>query len=148
QCDPGRKFPRLPRALARRTRIGPRDAAVRRQPGTGLRAVDPAGAGDPAVPGARRVPAARRCAARPARRARPGTRARTRGTRDMSPRLQVEDLRIALPGRPEAIGPISFSLEAGRGLGIVGESGSGKSLALLALLDLLPPGARAQGRLV
>jgi peptide/nickel transport system ATP-binding protein len=66
----------------------------------------------------------------------------------MSALLQVEALRIALPGRMDAIGPISFAVEAGRGLGVVGESGSGKSLALLALLDLLPPGAQAQGRLV
>lgn len=66
----------------------------------------------------------------------------------MSPLLEVDALRIALPGRPDAIGPISFALEAGRGLGLVGESGSGKSLSLLALLDLLPPGARTAGRLV
>jgi peptide/nickel transport system ATP-binding protein len=61
--------------------------------------------------------------------------------------LQVEDLRIALPGRPDAVGPLSFALDAGQGLGLVGESGSGKSLTLLALLGLLPPGAHAAGRL-
>ena len=66
----------------------------------------------------------------------------------MSALIEVENLRIALPGRPQAIGPVSFALAAGRGLGLVGESGSGKSLSLLALLDLLPPGARASGHLV
>jgi peptide/nickel transport system ATP-binding protein len=61
--------------------------------------------------------------------------------------LAVEGLRIALPGRPDAIGPLDFSLAAGQGLGLVGESGSGKSLALLALLGLLPPAAQARGTL-
>jgi peptide/nickel transport system ATP-binding protein len=62
--------------------------------------------------------------------------------------IEVDALRISLPGRADAIGPISFAVEAGGGLGLVGESGSGKSLSLLALLDLLPPGARATGHVV
>ena len=61
--------------------------------------------------------------------------------------LSVDALRIALPGRPEAIGPLSFEIDAGLGLGVIGESGSGKSLTALALLGLLPAQARVQGRL-
>ena len=40
---------------------------------------------------------------------------------------------------------VSLSLEPGESLGIVGESGSGKSMLALALMGLLPPGARVRG---
>ena len=40
---------------------------------------------------------------------------------------------------------VSFVLEAGESLGLVGESGSGKSMLALALMGLLPPGARVRG---
>jgi len=40
---------------------------------------------------------------------------------------------------------ISFSLQAGESLGLVGESGSGKSMLALALMGLLPHGARVRG---
>jgi ABC-type glutathione transport system ATPase component len=59
--------------------------------------------------------------------------------------LQVRGLAIAFPGeggwRPVVRG---VSLEVGRGeaFGLVGESGSGKTLTALAILGLLPPGAR------
>ena len=40
---------------------------------------------------------------------------------------------------------VSFLLESGASLGLVGESGSGKSMLALALMGLLPPGARVRG---
>ncbi len=40
---------------------------------------------------------------------------------------------------------VSFALDAGESLGLVGESGSGKSMLALALIGLLPPGARVGG---
>ena len=40
---------------------------------------------------------------------------------------------------------VSFALDAGKSLGLVGESGSGKSMLALALMGLLPPGARTLG---
>jgi peptide/nickel transport system ATP-binding protein len=43
---------------------------------------------------------------------------------------------------------VSFALAEGESLGIVGESGSGKTMLVLALMGLLPPGARARGQAV
>jgi len=62
--------------------------------------------------------------------------------------LAVGDLAITLEaptGRLEILAPLSFTLEAGRTLGIVGESGSGKSMLALAIMGLLPPSASASG---
>jgi peptide/nickel transport system ATP-binding protein len=70
------------------------------------------------------------------------------------PLLAVEDLAVAFPARrggseqppPMALEGVSYSLAAGRTLGIVGESGSGKTMLALALLGLLPsPGIVARG---
>jgi ABC-type glutathione transport system ATPase component len=63
--------------------------------------------------------------------------------------LEVEDLRLALPGadRPVVDG-ISFTVEAGGSFGLVGASGCGKTLTLLAVVGLAPPGARITGRIV
>lgn len=61
--------------------------------------------------------------------------------------LDVRDLEISFPGTPPfvAVRNLSMSLSAGQTLAIVGESGSGKSLTALALMGLLPAGARSSG---
>ncbi|MDP3856642.1 MAG: ABC transporter ATP-binding protein [Stagnimonas sp.] len=58
--------------------------------------------------------------------------------------LAVEQLCIDYPAR-RVVDGLGFRLEAGRCLGLVGESGSGKSQTALALIGLLPTGARASG---
>jgi peptide/nickel transport system ATP-binding protein len=62
--------------------------------------------------------------------------------------LDVTDLGVTLPtaqGRLAALRGVSFSLARGATLGLVGESGCGKSLTALALMGLLPDGARVTG---
>ncbi len=62
--------------------------------------------------------------------------------------LEVADLSMALAtarGPLEVVRRIGFTLDRGRILGIVGESGSGKTMTALALIGLLPDGARATG---
>ncbi len=62
--------------------------------------------------------------------------------------LEVADLRVQLPQRAgllAAVDGVSFSVAPGEVLGIAGESGSGKTMTALALLGLLPHGARVGG---
>ena len=61
--------------------------------------------------------------------------------------LRVEGLTVAFGDDPgiEVVKDLSFSIKAGRTLGVVGESGSGKSMSSLAVMGLLPPEARASG---
>lgn len=70
----------------------------------------------------------------------------------MSPIIEVENLAVEIDtprGLLKAVRGISFSIDAGQGVGIVGESGSGKSLTLKAVLDLLPTNARvSSGKIV
>ncbi len=66
-----------------------------------------------------------------------------------APLLEVDDLRVAYPGREggfnEVVRGVSFSLGRER-LGIVGESGSGKSQTGRAILGLTAPGGRVSAR--
>ncbi|MDB5764584.1 MAG: transporter ATP-binding protein [Herminiimonas sp.] len=65
----------------------------------------------------------------------------------MSALLEVRDLTTRFKvdgGEFTAVDGISFSVEAGRTLGIVGESGCGKSVTSLSIMGLLPKG---QGRI-
>jgi peptide/nickel transport system ATP-binding protein len=64
------------------------------------------------------------------------------------PLLEITGLRAAFPGPDgpaEAVRGVDFRLEPGKVLGIVGESGSGKSVAMMALLQLLPEQAIVSG---
>lgn len=60
--------------------------------------------------------------------------------------LRVEGLTVAFRradgGEKTVVNDISFSLREGEILGIAGESGSGKSMTALAVMGLLPEGAR------
>jgi peptide/nickel transport system ATP-binding protein len=63
-----------------------------------------------------------------------------------APVLDVRDLSISvrLRGgrRATVVDNVSFSIPAGGTVGLVGESGSGKTMTSLAIMGLLPPGAR------
>ncbi|KPC80546.1 hypothetical protein ADL35_19510 [Streptomyces sp. NRRL WC-3753] len=62
--------------------------------------------------------------------------------------LEVRDLKVTYPGGAAAVRGVDLALEAGGKLGIAGESGGGKSTLALALLRLLPPGARVGGEIL
>ena len=57
------------------------------------------------------------------------------------PLLEIEDLTVEFSttsGRFRAVDRVSFAVDKGEILAIVGESGSGKSVAMLAVMGLLP----------
>ncbi|MFF1721312.1 ABC transporter ATP-binding protein [Streptomyces sviceus] len=62
--------------------------------------------------------------------------------------LEVRDLEVTYPGGAAAVRGVNLSLAAGRKLGLAGESGCGKSTLALALLRLLPAGARVGGQVL
>src|SRR5258708_26249471 len=62
--------------------------------------------------------------------------------------IELRGLTVEIPtpaGWIRPVDDVSFALDAGESLGLVGESGSGKSMLALALMGLLPPGARVGG---
>src|SRR5216684_5975027 len=66
----------------------------------------------------------------------------------MSKLLEVRGLTVELPtaaGWVRPVNEVSLRIDAGESLGLVGESGSGKTMLSLALMGLLPPGARVSG---
>jgi oligopeptide/dipeptide ABC transporter ATP-binding protein len=70
-----------------------------------------------------------------------------------APVLEVRDLKTHFRtdrGFYRAVDGVSFSVDAGRTLGIVGESGCGKSVTSLSVMGLVPepPGIRAGGEIV
>ncbi|WP_104177779.1 ABC transporter ATP-binding protein [Cryobacterium sp. Y50] len=57
--------------------------------------------------------------------------------------ITVRNLRVVLPGSKAAVvDGVSFSIAAGKCLGIVGESGAGKTITGRSLIGLTPAGAR------
>jgi oligopeptide/dipeptide ABC transporter ATP-binding protein len=64
------------------------------------------------------------------------------------PLIELRGLTVEIPtpaGWIRPVDEVSLKLDAGESLGLVGESGSGKSMLALALMGLLPPGARVVG---
>jgi oligopeptide/dipeptide ABC transporter ATP-binding protein len=69
----------------------------------------------------------------------------------MSRLLAVQSLTVELrtaAGTLKPVNDVSFRIEPGQALGIVGESGSGKTMLSMALMGLLPPGARVSGEML
>jgi oligopeptide/dipeptide ABC transporter ATP-binding protein len=67
----------------------------------------------------------------------------------MAPLLDVRELTVELPtpgGWVQPVQQVSLTLGPGESLGLVGESGSGKTMLALALVGLLPQGARRAGQ--
>jgi oligopeptide transport system ATP-binding protein len=62
--------------------------------------------------------------------------------------LEVDGLRVRLPtarGHVTVVDGVGYRVEPGEVFGVAGESGSGKTMSMLALLGLLPEGARVEG---
>jgi peptide/nickel transport system ATP-binding protein len=69
----------------------------------------------------------------------------------ISPLLHIHHLSVAFGegnSLKTAVDGISFSVGRGETVAIVGESGSGKSLTAFSVMRLLPPGARASGKIL
>jgi peptide/nickel transport system ATP-binding protein len=65
--------------------------------------------------------------------------------------LTIQNLSVSLEtaqGLQDVIRHVDFTMDAGEQLGIVGESGCGKSIFALALMSLLPPDSRTQGKII
>ncbi|MCC7282333.1 MAG: ABC transporter ATP-binding protein, partial [Acetobacteraceae bacterium] len=62
------------------------------------------------------------------------------------PLLEVQGLSVAFGGVP-VVDAIDLAIAPGESLGVVGESGSGKSMTALAVMGLLPEGARLSGKI-
>jgi peptide/nickel transport system ATP-binding protein len=62
--------------------------------------------------------------------------------------LDIENLAIDLPvpgGFKRVVRGVTFAVDEGQSLGVVGESGSGKTISALAVMGLLPEGAKVSG---
>jgi oligopeptide/dipeptide ABC transporter ATP-binding protein len=67
---------------------------------------------------------------------------------NMTRLLETRGLTVELPtaaGWVRPVNEVSLQVNAGESVGLVGESGSGKTMLALALMGLLPPGARVSG---
>ena len=71
------------------------------------------------------------------------------------PLLQIQGLTISFNNKcvvggdlSASSGGVSFDIERGQTIGLVGESGSGKSLTAMSIINLLPYGARRQGKIL
>lgn len=65
--------------------------------------------------------------------------------------LELRHLNVDLPtaaGLVRPVNDLSLNINPGESVGLVGESGSGKTMTALALMGLLPPGARVTGEAV
>ncbi|MGW5691763.1 ABC transporter ATP-binding protein [Streptomyces asiaticus] len=70
-----------------------------------------------------------------------------------APLLDVRDLRVEFrtrDGIAEAVGGVSYAVDAGRTLAVLGESGSGKSVTAQAIMGILdsPPGRITGGQVL
>jgi peptide/nickel transport system ATP-binding protein len=65
-----------------------------------------------------------------------------------APLLELRDLHVTYGADVRAVRGVSLTLPAGQKLGVAGESGCGKSTLALALLRLLPAGARLTGEIL
>ncbi|GAB2943711.1 dipeptide/oligopeptide/nickel ABC transporter permease/ATP-binding protein [Micromonospora polyrhachis] len=77
-------------------------------------------------------------------------RERARPLPQGQPVLEVKELSIGFEGRHQGVDIVdglSFDVRPGEVVGLVGESGSGKSLTALAVMGLLPQGARVRGEI-
>src|SRR5271156_5594347 len=66
----------------------------------------------------------------------------------MADLLEVRELTVELPtpgGWVRPVNDVSLRIATGQTLGLVGESGSGKTMLSLALMGLLPVGAKVSG---
>ena len=61
--------------------------------------------------------------------------------------LEIEKLTIGI-GRLPILKSVDLAIEEGEVLGLVGESGSGKSMTALTVMQLLPQGMQASGRVM
>lgn len=60
--------------------------------------------------------------------------------------LEVRNLRVSFKGN-QAVRGIDLEIRPGQRVGLIGESGSGKSVTALALMHLLPPNAKVEGKI-